>query len=103
MYVVRRSFRNFGEVLTPGTVVQPGDIKRFKTKLNERVIIAVSENDFDAWNAYFEKKLGVSIKVPETSSEDQSEEKPEVKPDEKPDGQPEEKPAATVVVAAVAK
>ena len=73
MYVVRRSFKNFGEAMLPGSIVEPGSIKRFKTRLNDRYIVEVHAQDFDKWNKYFKDKLGVEIKLPE----EKTEEKPE--------------------------
>lgn len=65
MYVVRRSFRNYNQMMVPGSVVEPGTIKRFKSHLRERDIIEVNEHDFDKWNAYFTGKFGNPILVPE--------------------------------------
>ena len=63
MYVVRRSFRNFNQMLEPGSVVEPGNVKRFKSRLNDGHIVEVTERDFDRWNAYFKGRFGVEIKV----------------------------------------
>lgn len=62
LYIVRRPFRNFGRILTPGTPVKPEDIKRFKSRLNERDIIEVTAGTLDMWDDYFVGKFGVSIK-----------------------------------------
>ena len=69
MFVVRRAFKNYGEALLPGSVVEPGNIKNFKTRLRERVIIEVPEQDFEKWNNYFKAKFGVPIALPETSTD----------------------------------
>ena len=61
MYVVRRAFRNFGEMITPGSLVEPGNIKRFKFRLNNGNIVEVSEHDFDKWREYFNTRFGVDI------------------------------------------
>lgn len=74
MYVVRRPFRNFGKVLTPGTHVEPANIKRFKSRLGERDIIEVTEGTLDMWETYFVGKFGVSIK-PEPEPEPEPEPK----------------------------
>ena len=66
MFVVRRPFRNFGHVMAPGSVVEPGAIKQFKSKLRDHAIVEVPEQDFDRWNAYFKGKFGVEIAVPKT-------------------------------------
>ena len=61
MYVVRRAFRSYGSMLVPGTVVEPNKVKRFKSHLNERDIIEVTDDTFDAWNEYFTHKFGTPI------------------------------------------
>lgn len=61
MYVVRRAFRSYGSMLVPGTVVEPNKVKRFKSHLNERDIIEVTDDTFDAWNEYFTRKFGTPI------------------------------------------
>lgn len=70
MFVVRRAFKNYGEALLPGSVVEPGNIKNFKSRLRERVIIEVPEQDFEKWNNYFKTKFGVPIAVKENTSDD---------------------------------
>lgn len=76
MYVVRRSFRNFDQMMVPGSVVEPGTIKRFKSHLRDRDIIEVTEQDFDKWNAYFIGKFGVPIALPEHGEEPKQGEEP---------------------------
>lgn len=65
MYVVRRAFRNFGQMMTPGSIVEPGAIKRFKSRLNDRHIVEVHEQDFEKWQKYFKERVGVELKHPE--------------------------------------
>ena len=76
MYVVRRAFRNYGQMMAPGSVVEPGSIKRFKSRLNDKSIVEVSEHNFDMWDKYFRERMGVAIAVPEEPETD------EVKTDE---------------------
>jgi hypothetical protein len=59
-------------MLVPGTVVEPKDIKLFKTRLRDRNIIIVNEADFDKWNEYFKNKFGTGIKVPEQNDAGQN-------------------------------
>jgi hypothetical protein len=61
MYVVRRSFRNYGKMMLPGSIVEPGNIKWFKTRLKDRQIIEVTPQTLPTWNAYFVDKFGVSL------------------------------------------
>ena len=95
MYVVRRSFRNYGQMMIPGSTVEPGSIKRFKSRLNDGHIVEVSEQNFDKWDNYFRERIGTPIMLPE-------EPKPEEPKPEEP--KPEEpKPVAKVVVKATSK
>ena len=65
MYVVRRAFRHLNQMVTPGSVVEPGSIKNFKGRLRDRFIVEVTEQDFDQWNEYFKTKYGTPIKLSE--------------------------------------
>lgn len=65
MYVVRRAFRNYGQMMVPGSVVEPGSIKRFKSRLNDGHIVEVTEQNFDKWDKYFRERIGVPIQKPE--------------------------------------
>lgn len=69
MYVVRRAFRNYNVMLVPGTAVEPEQIKRFKSRLNERDIIEVTDSTFDMWNEYFTSKFGTPLTEPEEPAE----------------------------------
>ena len=73
MFVVRRSFRNYNQMIAPGSVIEPGTIKRFKSRLRDRDIIEVPEQDFDEWNAYFIAKFGTPIGPIEEKAEEPSE------------------------------
>ena len=81
MFVVRRPFRNYGQVLLPGSVVDPATTKRFKSRLNDRVIVEVTAGTFEAWKAYFKTKFGVDLHWPEakTVAKAVPAEKPKVK------------------------
>ena len=63
MFVVRRAFRNHNKMITPGSIVEPGEIKWFKTRLRDRLIIEVTEQSLDKWEEYFKEKHKVSIKA----------------------------------------
>ena len=79
-------------MLVPGTVVEPNKVKRFKSHLNERDIIEVTNDTFDAWNEYFTRKFGTPIIQPADTPADT--------PAEAPVGATKEtvKPAAAKVV-----
>lgn len=61
MYVVKRAFRNYNQMMVPGSEIEPGTVKHLKSRLRDRVIIEVSEHDFDKWNKYFIEKYGTPI------------------------------------------
>lgn len=62
MYIVKRSFRNFGQVLTVGTeITDPAVIKHFKSRLGAGDIIVVTEQNYDTCKAYFKTKYGVDL------------------------------------------
>ena len=61
MYVVRRAFRNYGQMMAPGSVVEPGAIKRFKSRLNDGHIVDIREQDIEKWQKYFKERIGVDI------------------------------------------
>lgn len=61
MFVVRRSFRNYNQMLLPGSIVDPASIKRFKTRLKDRYIIEVTAHNFNMWKAYFKNKYEVAL------------------------------------------
>lgn len=48
-------------MMAPGSVVEPGTIKRFKSRLNDGHIVEVSEQNFDKWDKYFRERIGVTI------------------------------------------
>ena len=65
MYVARKAFRNNGQMITPGSAVEPGEVKWFKTRLKDRVIVEVNAHNFDMWRDYFVGKFGVNITLAE--------------------------------------
>lgn len=64
MYVVRRAFRNYGNMLAPGSVVEPDAIKHFKSRLRDGRIVEVTEQSFDKWEELFRVRYGVALKLP---------------------------------------
>lgn len=70
MYVVRRAFRNYGQMMVPGSVVEPGSIKRFKSRLNDGKIVEVTEQNFNKWDKYFRERLCTPILLPEAKTEE---------------------------------
>ena len=67
MYVVRRSFRNYGQMMAPGSIVEPEAVKRFKARLNDGHIVEVNEHDFPKWQKYFKERIGVELTLPKVA------------------------------------
>ena len=83
MYVVRRSFKCFGKCFTPGAVITDvARVKGFKSKLVDRKIIEVTEQNYESMNVYFKRKFGVDLPAIMTAA---STEKPEATPAEPAD------------------
>lgn len=61
MFVARRAFRNCNQMILPGSVVEPGNIKWFKTRLKDRIIVEVAAHNFEQWYKYFKEKFGVLL------------------------------------------
>jgi len=61
MFVVRRPFRNLGQMMAPGSVVEPAAIKRFKSRVAEGRIVEVTEHNFSKWREYFKVRMNVEI------------------------------------------
>lgn len=64
MYVARKAFRNYGVIILPGSVVEPGSIKWFKTRLKDRDIIEITAHNFEQYAEYFRVRHGVELKKP---------------------------------------
>lgn len=77
MYVVRRPFRNLGVMLEPGSVVEPASIKRFKTRLKDRYIVEVTQDNFKSWQEYFKGRHKIDIKEPVVKQEPDAEQNTE--------------------------
>lgn len=64
MYVARKAFRNYGEMILPGSIVEPDNIKWFKTRLKDRVIIEINAHNFDQYAEYFRVRHGITLEKP---------------------------------------
>lgn len=65
MFVVRKVFRNYGNVVPVGSIVEPTGIKWFKTRLKDRYIVEVNAHNFEMWREYFKGKFNIELKMPE--------------------------------------
>lgn len=78
MYVARKAFRNYGVMILPGSAVEPGSIKWFKTRLKDRVVVEITAHNFDQYAEYFRVRHGIELKKPAVDVP--QEEAPERKP-----------------------
>lgn len=51
-------------MMAPGSIVEPGAVKRFKSRLNDGHIVEVCEQDFEKWQKYFRERIGIDIQLP---------------------------------------
>lgn len=69
MYVVRRPFKCFGKCFIPGDIVTDvAEVKGFKSKLVDRKIIEVTEQNYESLKDYFKQKFGVDLPANETAT-----------------------------------
>lgn len=73
MYVARRAFRNYNQMVLPGSVVEPGSTKWFKTRLKDKTIVEINAHNFKQWAEYFKEKFGVTLKQEEPKDENKDE------------------------------
>ena len=80
MFVVKRPFRNFGKVMTVGTVISdPTAIKHFNARFAEGKIIEVTEQTLANTAKYFKEKYGVDIRATEKAEAPKAEAPKETK------------------------
>ena len=80
MFVVKRPFRNFGKVMTVGTVISdPTAIKHFNARFAEGKIIEVTEQTLAKTAKYFKEKYGVDIRATEKAEAPKAEAPKETK------------------------
>lgn len=65
MFVTVRSFRNYGEMVPAGLIVEPSQIRRFKDKLREGKIVAITETNKQRYNDFISKRLHKAFNVDE--------------------------------------
>lgn len=63
MYVVCRPFRDAQGMLLAGTYVEPGKVRAFKVRLQDKHIREVTEENFDDIASYLHGRFGVTLKA----------------------------------------
>lgn len=61
MYIVTRTFRDANGVFSVGSVVEPTDVKAFKSRVQQRHIINIDEQNVDKWSQYFINRHGIDL------------------------------------------
>lgn len=62
MYVVTRTFRDSNGVFSVGSIVEPTEIKTFKSRLQQRHIVDVNEQNIERWATFFKNRYGVDLR-----------------------------------------
>lgn len=62
MYVVTRTFRDSNGVFSVGSIVDPTEIKTFKSRLQQRHIVDVNELNVERWATFFKNRYGIDLK-----------------------------------------
>lgn len=62
MYVVTRTFRDSNGVFSVGSIVDPTDVKTFKSRLQQRHIVDVNELNVERWATFFKNRYGIDLK-----------------------------------------
>lgn len=84
MYVVTRTFRDSNGVFSVGSVVEPTEVKTFKSRLQQKHIVDVSERNIDKWVSFFRNRYGLDLSdklkeyITENSAETPAVEAPQV-------------------------
>lgn len=61
MYIVTRTFRDSNGVFSVGSVVEPTEVKTFKSRLQQKHIVDVSERNIDKWVLFFRNRYGLDL------------------------------------------
>ena len=62
MYVVTRTFRDSNGVFSVGSIVDPTEVKTFKSRLQQRHIVDVNELNVERWATFFKNRYGIDLK-----------------------------------------
>ncbi|MBR6396336.1 MAG: hypothetical protein IKS09_05145 [Lachnospiraceae bacterium] len=61
MYVVTRTFRDANGVFEVGSIVDPTSVRTFKSRLQQRHITNVDEENVKEWAEYFKNRHGIDL------------------------------------------
>lgn len=61
MYIVTRTFRDANGVFEVGSIVDPTSVRTFRSRLQQRHIVDVHEEDIQKWAEYFKNRHGIDL------------------------------------------
>lgn len=61
MYIVTRTFRDANGVFEVGSIVDPTSVRTFKSRLQQRHITNVDEENIKEWAEYFKNRHGIDL------------------------------------------
>ena len=61
MYIVTRTFRDANGVFEVGSIVDPTSVRAFKSRLQQRHITSVDEENIKDWAEYFKNRHGIDL------------------------------------------
>ena len=63
MYITIRVFRNYGEMVPAGVIVEPTQIRRFKDKVRDGKIVEITDYNKQKYNDYVSRMLNKEFSV----------------------------------------
>lgn len=61
MYIVVRTFRDANGVFGVGSIVDPTSVRTFRSRLQQRHIVDVQEDNVEEWARYFKNRHGIDL------------------------------------------
>lgn len=61
MYIVTRTFRDSNGVFSVGSIVEPTEVKTFKSRLQQRHIVDVNEQNISKWALFFKNRYNIDL------------------------------------------
>lgn len=62
MYVVTRTFRDSNGVFSVGSIIEPTEVKTFKSRLQQKHIVDVNEQNIERWATFFKNRYGIDLR-----------------------------------------
>lgn len=62
MYVVTRTFRDSNGVFSVGSIIEPTEVKTFKSRLQQKHIVDVNEQNIERWAIFFKNRYGIDLR-----------------------------------------